>query len=113
MNSIAKRRRGIIEMFKDTEFKDLGLIALILLLIGTVFYTYVEHWRPLDAFYFSATTLTTIGYGDHAPKTDLGKLFTVVYIFAGVGTILSFVHTLAQHARTGKSSTRPKRRKKS
>jgi hypothetical protein len=44
----------------------------------------------VDAFYFSVTTLTTVGQGDLTPKTTIGKLFTVVYIFAGLGIILGF-----------------------
>jgi hypothetical protein len=48
----------------------------------------------VDAFYFSVTALTTVGLGDLAPKTAIGKLFTVVYIFAGIGIILGFIDTV-------------------
>jgi voltage-gated potassium channel len=41
-------------------------------------------------------TLTTVGLGDLAPKTTLGKLFTVVYVFAGIGIILGFIATVAK-----------------
>jgi voltage-gated potassium channel len=51
-------------------------------------YSTVEGWSVVDAFYFSVTTLTTVGLGDLAPTTTMGKLFTVVYIFAGLGIIL-------------------------
>ncbi len=44
----------------------------------------------LDVFYFSATMLTTVGYGDLAPSTAAGKPFTVFYIFAGIGIIVGF-----------------------
>jgi hypothetical protein len=37
--------------------------------------------------YFSATTLTTVGFGDLAPETALGKLCTVIYIFVDLGVI--------------------------
>ena len=30
----------------------------------------------MDAFYFSVTTVTTVGLGDLAPVTTIGKLFT-------------------------------------
>jgi hypothetical protein len=42
----------------------------------------------VDALYFSVVTLTTVGYGDFAPQTDLGKLFTAVYVRLGIGILL-------------------------
>ena len=50
----------------------------------------------MDAFYFSVTTLTTVGLGDLAPSTTFGKLFTTVYIFAGLGLIAGFVSAVAR-----------------
>jgi voltage-gated potassium channel len=73
----------------------LGL-AVLILLSGTIFYRSVEGWSWIDALYFSVTTISTVGFGDLAPRTDIGKLFTVVYIFVGVGV---FVALFAQFAR--------------
>lgn len=89
--------RGLWYGFKDPEFKGLLFFVIILLFSGTVFYTQVEHWRVLDALYFSVTTLTTIGFGDFAPKTDIGKIFTIFYIFIGIGAILGFINLVAHH----------------
>jgi voltage-gated potassium channel len=90
---------GLRNGWRDPEFRALLIFVLILLLTGTVFYSQVEHWSLLDSLYFSITTLTTVGFGDLAPKTDVGKIFTIIYIIIGVGTILSFVTLLAQHSR--------------
>jgi voltage-gated potassium channel len=37
----------------------------------------------------------TVGYGDLVPETDLGKLFTVVYVLAGIGILVAFFTALA------------------
>jgi voltage-gated potassium channel len=50
----------------------------------------------VDAFYFCVITLTTVGLGDLSRETTIGKLFTVVYIFAGIGIILGFIDTVAK-----------------
>jgi voltage-gated potassium channel len=81
----------------DPEFRVLVFLVVSILLSGTGFYTFAEKWSVVDAFYFSVTTLTTVGFGDPAPETTLGKLFTVVYIFVGLGIIGGFINVLAKH----------------
>jgi voltage-gated potassium channel len=81
---------------RDEEFRSLAYLVLIILASGTIFYSSVEKWSVVDALYFSGTTLTTVGLGDLAPTTTLGKLFTVLYIFVGIGLIAGFITTLAK-----------------
>ncbi|XP_077227693.1 two-pore potassium channel 3-like isoform X1 [Tasmannia lanceolata] len=44
-------------------------------------------FRLVDALYFSAVTLCTIGYGDIVPNNTLTKLFTCGFILVGFGFI--------------------------
>ena len=63
----------------------IAFVALMgLLAIGTFAYHYLEHWSWLTSFYFSVCTLTTVGYGDFYPTTDVSRLFTAVYVLVGV-----------------------------
>jgi voltage-gated potassium channel len=90
--------RAIRDAWKSDEaFRFLLALVVSLLLSGTTFFTLVEGWSVLDAFYFSVTTLTTVGFGDPAPATAAGKLFTIVYIFVGLGVIGGFINVLAKH----------------
>lgn len=91
--------RGIKKGYKDPEFRALFFLVMILLVSGTVFYSQIEHWNYLDSLYFSVTTLATVGYGDFHPKTDIGKIFTMIHIFVGVGTLLGFVDVIARHTK--------------
>jgi voltage-gated potassium channel len=88
--------RAIRRGMRDPEFRSLLGLVVLTLAAGTVFYWEVEEWSLLDSFYFSAITLATVGYGDFTPTTPGGKLFTVFYVFAGVGIILAFVQAVAQ-----------------
>ncbi|CAM4011556.1 MULTISPECIES: potassium channel family protein [Flavobacterium] len=89
--------RTVISFLQDDEYRDLLITTFMILLIGTLTYHYLEGWGIIDSLYFSVVTLTTIGYGDFTPKTDAGKLFTVLYIIVGIGMILSFINTIQHH----------------
>jgi voltage-gated potassium channel len=73
------------------------VILALALSLGTVAYHYMEKWNYVDSLYFSAATMTTVGYGDFVPKTDEGKLFAVFYMFAGVGIALYSLSIFASH----------------
>ncbi len=86
-----------IEFIQDKEYRELLFTTIFVLFFGTIAFHIIEGWRLLDSFYFCFITLTTIGYGDFSPQTDLGKIFTMVYIVIGLGLILSFIRTIYDH----------------
>lgn len=61
------------------------------LAIGTFAYHELEGWNYIQSLYFSTVTLTTIGYGDLHPTSDISRLFTVFYIIFGVFTVIGAV----------------------
>jgi voltage-gated potassium channel len=90
--------RSLWNGLKDREFRALFYWVIGILLLGTWFYAKVEGWRALDSLYFTVTTLTTVGYGDFYPKTDAGKLFTIFYIFVGIGLLSGFIILLGERS---------------
>ena len=85
---------------KGPDFRTLVALVFFTLLTGTIFYSLQEGWRLVDALYFSVVTLTIVGLGDLAPTTTTGKLFTVVYIFSGLGLIAGFITTIGTETLT-------------
>ncbi|MDF5736484.1 MULTISPECIES: ion transporter [unclassified Nostoc] len=68
------------------------LFAIVFIYSGLIYQ--VEHpVNPqnygtfLDAFYFSVVTMTTVGFGDVIPISELGRLLTVLMIFTGIALI--------------------------
>lgn len=94
--TVLRLLKAIMRSWDNPTFRAGLALAIAILLSGTVFYRSVEGWSWTDALYFSATTISTVGLGDLAPQTQIGKLFTVIYIFVGVGV---FVALFAQFAR--------------
>lgn len=91
--------RSLFNMFKEPEFRSIFTLVIFTLTLGTVTYHSIEGWTWLDSLYFSVITLTTIGFGDLAPATDIGKIFTIIYVFIGLGILLGFVNASGEHFR--------------
>ncbi len=85
----------IRQLVKDKEFRNLTLFVFIILVIGTIFYHEMEDWGWIDSIYFCVTTLTTVGYGDLAPKTDTGRIFTIMYLLIGIGILFGYIKVVA------------------
>lgn len=88
--------RDLKDLFSDRTGRAILLMVASLIIIGTIFYTLIEDWTLVDSFYFSVVTLTTVGYGDFTPDTDVGKLFTTIYIFMGLSIITAFASSIAK-----------------
>jgi hypothetical protein len=84
-----------VDKFDRKLIVAIALIAFYLA-IGTAFYHLAEGWRFVDAFYFTGTTLTTVGYGDLSPTNDFSKIVTVFFMFSGIGIVFYSVGVIAQ-----------------
>lgn len=80
---------------RDAEFRLLAALVLLMLSLGALFYHSVEGWGWVDSLYFCVITLSTVGYGDFSPQTAAGKIFTIIYIFMGIGLLVAFFTQLA------------------
>ncbi|MFT4797367.1 MAG: hypothetical protein ACJAYE_000015 [Candidatus Azotimanducaceae bacterium] len=88
--------RGLHRAWLKPNFLSTLFIATMILISGTLFYTSVEGWSGIDAFYFCVMTLTTIGYGDLHPTSDISKLFTIFYAIVGIGVFVALIAQIAQ-----------------
>jgi voltage-gated potassium channel len=68
-----------------------GFVMLVVLVMGTLMYV-VE--GPQNGYtsipvsvYWAITTMTTVGFGDITPKTDLGRLIASMMMLLGWGTL--------------------------
>ncbi|WP_225046827.1 ion channel [Lacticaseibacillus kribbianus] len=64
----------------------LGLSAA-LILVATFVYAYAEHTDFANGLWWAIVTATTVGYGDIAPHTLLGRTVAVILMFTGIGLI--------------------------
>jgi voltage-gated potassium channel len=67
----------------------LGLVAFfVVTVLGSIGYMLLG-FSPLDAVYQTVTTLATVGFREVQPLDAVGKIYTMVLIVVGVGTVLT------------------------
>jgi len=64
------------------------IIAIMgVVIFGTAGYIIIERWNFVDAFYMTIITLTTVGYGEVHTLSKAGRIFSIVLMLSGVGTM--------------------------
>lgn len=114
------RRKFDASMRRYNKLISASTLALAFILIGVVFYATYEGcscsygksavsgcvddtyelcartggfkktW--IDCFYMSVITLTTVGFGDHTPRSKLGRAMAVPWMLLGVACVANWVN---------------------
>ncbi len=65
------------------------ILTILLMMVGTLGYMAIDNFKLMDAIYQTGITFTTVGYGEIAPISNLGRIFTITLIIVGFG-VFSF-----------------------
>jgi ABC-type amino acid transport substrate-binding protein len=91
-----------ISPFFSIEFMQaLAALAFVLLVFGALVWFFERKKNPEQfggsfvegvgsGFWWSAVTMTTVGYGDKAPLTAMGRMVGMVWMFAGLIVVSGF-----------------------
>ncbi len=81
-----------------------GIAALLTVLaIGVVGFKVIEgdDWTWMDAAYMSVITMSTVGFEEVRPLSELGRVFSIVIIITGVGAFAYTFATLGEQLISG------------
>ncbi len=87
------------------------IFSIVIVVGGTFGYMLIEGWDVLDAFYMTVITYSTVGYSEVHEISKLGRLYTAVLIFLGVGFFLYVAGAIIQFMVEGQIRTVLGRRK--
>jgi len=87
-------------------FLEIILLLILIIFVFGFFLWLIERrhnkfqFRPgllglFDGIWWSAVTMTTVGYGDKAPKSNIGKGIAIIWMFTAVIIISSFTAGIA------------------
>ncbi len=71
------------------------LPLLSIVLLGSLGYHFIEGWPWFDSLYMTIITLTTVGYQETHPLSQIGKGFTLILLLVGIGNFAYVVRTLS------------------
>ncbi|MDN5376745.1 MAG: voltage-gated potassium channel [Sulfurospirillum sp.] len=78
------------ELYQQLKPFRLPLILVVtMIMVGTLGYVIIDNFSLLDALYQAGITFTTVGFGEIAPISPAGRLFTITLIILGFG-VFSF-----------------------
>ena len=87
-------------------------LSAVLMIVGFLFWLAERKRNPEQfapdasgigsGFWFSAVTMTTVGYGDKAPRTAAGKAIALVWMFAAILIISTFTGMIASSLTAGR-----------
>ena len=85
----------------NSGLSDFAVLSSVVLNIcfGTAFYfaerMVQESLGFWDSIWWAMVTMTTVGYGDYAPKTEIGRIVAVFIMFSGIGLIAIVTATIS------------------
>ena len=82
-------------MFQGKKVKYILYFGVIVAIGSGGFYTIGgDEWSIIDSIYMTIITLSTVGFGEIHPLSDLEKLWTVIVIIFGVSGFAAIVYEL-------------------
>lgn len=87
--------RRVFYKLTSLSWQILTWSTVLLIALTTFFLPLIEpqtFTNYLDAFWFTMTTVLTVGYGDISPVTAAGKLYTILFLYVlGIGLFATFI----------------------
>ncbi len=89
-------------MNDKSRIRAVLIILVAIILIDVSGFILIEKVSILDAFYMTFITISTVGFAEVFPLSNLGKLFTIFVILSGLGTFIYSVGLIAEYSVEGR-----------
>ena len=77
------------------------ILTVLTMMVGTIGYVIIDDFTLMDAVYQTGITFTTVGFGEQAPVSSAGRLFTITLIISGFAVFSSAIGILVAELNRG------------
>jgi len=77
------------------------ILTVFTMMVGSLGYVMIDDFSLMDAIYQTGVTFTTVGFGEIAPISNAGRIFTVTLIIAGFAVFSSAIGILIAELNKG------------
>lgn len=104
-------------LFSWKFFSAVLALVIVLLIVGVLIWLFERRRNPEQfggsvsegigsGFWWSAVTMTTVGYGDKAPVSRAGRVLGLIWMFVSIITISGFTAAIASSVTVNQLQTR-------
>lgn len=105
ISALKKGRIILASFFSANFFKAVFALFLIILIFGFLVWVFERKQNPqqfnpkahgiMSGIWWSAVTMTTVGYGDKSPQTFWGRIVALIWMFTAVIILSGFTASIA------------------
>jgi voltage-gated potassium channel len=90
---LAQLARGV---FSLAGVRYAAVLAVLTAIAGAEAFASIEKVSRATGLYWAVSTMTTVGYGDLAPKTGAGRVIAMIVMLVGIGFVAIVTGAVAQ-----------------
>jgi len=100
-----RARRFLASFFSLSFFQAIGALFVVIFIFGFLAWIFERHKNPEEfkpgwkgvwsGVWWSAVTMTTVGYGDKSPRSVGGRVVALVWMFTAIIIISGFTASIA------------------
>ena len=83
------------------NLRTAGILLIGDLVVGVLGFTIIEGYSFVDALYMVVITISTVGYTEVQPLSEMGKIFSAIYILLNGGLIAYILAVFSYHVIQG------------
>jgi voltage-gated potassium channel len=98
-------QKVIIDFFRSTRLYRPIILIFLTIFIGVTGFKIIERYDFIDSLYMTLITISTVGFSEIRPLSDMGKLFTSFLIVTTLGVFFYSITFIGQSFVAGEASS--------